>query len=101
MANAMDPSKRSVVRKEFIDTLGQFEPLDALVLKTTYKNEGQHSGRDVLASALKVSSNKISVSFRKLDGLACALPSGGQDAQIAASINITPYGQELVLAVSA
>jgi hypothetical protein len=102
MANAMDPSKAGIVSKDFIDTLRQFRPFDAVVLKSACKvKAGIAVNRDALSGELNVSTDKISVSFRKLHALGCIFSGASAEPQQTPSVTVAPYGRELMLAVTA
>jgi hypothetical protein len=64
LAAALDPKRSGQVRLSYINTLKQFDPLDALVMNELYTLSGEPhpNRRDYLAGKLGKSSNEIEVS---------------------------------------
>ncbi|HEY1430462.1 MAG TPA: Abi-alpha family protein [Stellaceae bacterium] len=99
IAAAMDPNRSNRIRRSFIETVAQLDPLDAMVLSQLYETPGSLSPnpRDFLASQLAVSSREIEVSVQHLNELKCVRLLNIGDT---ANFILTPYGSELVLASS-
>jgi len=88
LAAAMDPSRSGGVRLSFIATVKQFDPLDALVLKTLSLPSAPNS-RDPLANILQKSNAEIEISILDLIGLRCV------DGTFL-HFSILTYGRELM-----
>lgn len=72
LANLMDPDRSQRVRLEFIETLKQFNPLDALVLnELSAVAKMSPNSREFLVSRLGVSRDEIVVSSQHLVKLGC------------------------------
>jgi hypothetical protein len=70
LAAAMDPSRRSLVRREFIEIVKQIEPLDARVLEELRDITGAiPNRRDHIASTFQLPADDVEVSFEALSGL--------------------------------
>jgi hypothetical protein len=73
IASAMDPARATRVRVSFIETLKQFDPLDAIVLKT--RSEIRVSTNDNAISKIAVllhyDATEIQLSVENLDRLKC------------------------------
>jgi Abortive infection alpha len=95
LANAMDPNRSSRVRLEFIETLRQINPLDALVLNelATTPNMSPNS-RDYLVGRLGAKGDEIVVSLQHLAKLGC-LETSTTDR---ANYGVLPYGKLLLRA---
>jgi hypothetical protein len=72
LANAMDPNRTSRVRLEFIGTLKQLNPLDALVLRELAATPNMSpNSREFLSGRLNVNRDEIVVSSQHLVKLGC------------------------------
>jgi hypothetical protein len=70
LAAAMDPSRRALVRREFIEIVKQIEPLDARVLEELLDITGAiPNRRDHIASTFQLPADDVEVSFEALSGL--------------------------------
>jgi hypothetical protein len=104
LANAMDPERSDTVRLEFISVLKEFNPLDALVLKSiedlpTGPEEWKHA--EELPSLLGFSIDEIEVSYQNLERLGCinrerASPEAGR--RRTALVGCSFFGRELLRA---
>jgi hypothetical protein len=93
LANAMDPNRSSRVRLEFIETLRQFNPLDAILLNELVAVPSMSpNSRDFLVARLGVSRDEIIVSSQHLIKLGCI------DVSITDKGNygVLPYGKILL-----
>ena len=106
-ANAMDPTKDVSLRHIFIDTLKQFEPIDALVLNALMEvSEG--SGKmefagTAVCSELVFRRAQIALSIQNLENLGCVTRRGegsklGTNTYIDDYFSLTPLGDELHVA---
>jgi hypothetical protein len=98
LASAFDPSRRGAYRKEFIDVIRQFEPHDAKVLRLLSEHRDMTpSKREVIASRLEVSQDRIAVSFRLLEklGLTFTIQNGNERIYP----DLTAFGREFLMAV--
>ncbi len=94
LANAMDPGKDTSLQRVFIETLKQFEPIDALVLQNLAKRHPDEVlDAEDLASALTCRETLISLSGDRLTELGVLREMGTRP-----SYNIRPLGTELHLA---
>jgi hypothetical protein len=95
LTNAMDPNRSSRVRLEFIETLKQLNPLDALVLNelVTTPNMSPNS-REFLAGRLGVSRDEIVVSSQHLVKFGCVEISTTDKG----NYGVLPYGKLLLRA---
>ena len=70
LAAAMDPSRRSLARREFIEIIKQIEPLDARVLEELRDITGAiPNRRDHIAATFQLPIDDVEVSFEALAGL--------------------------------
>lgn len=93
LANAMDPNRSSRVRLEFIETLKQFNPLDALVLKELVANASMSpNSREFLVARFSLSRDEVVVSSQHLVKLGCVEIST-TDSGI---YGVLPYGKLLL-----
>lgn len=97
LANAMDPARRDDVRPEFIQTLGKFHPVDALVLRELKHDRLVREGE--LAGALNIRESSVVVSLETLESLRCVAVTRSVDAQIS-HYRISRFGIELLRALS-
>src|SRR5579872_6883915 len=79
IAAAMDPARADRVRLSFIETLKQFDPLDAMTLKL--RTEGGHqilqpNAITYIAATLKISADEVQISADNLWRLKCVDNSG-------------------------
>jgi hypothetical protein len=98
IAAAMDPERTGRVRLSFIDTLRQFDPLDALILKDRNDISGEPtpSAIQVLQSRLNVTTDEILISVQNLTRLNCLMSPTG----VLANFVVTPFGRGLLRAVA-
>ncbi len=96
LANAMDPNKDTSLRRVFIETLKQFEPIEALVLQKIAQSE-REAGLDVLRlrEALTMRDTQVFVTVDRLVDLEVLRIKGSGPARI---YTPTPLGTELILA---
>lgn len=100
LATAMDPARANTVRKSFIDTVKQMDPLDALVLKM--RNDilkrvvGGNPPR-YIAEQLEISVEEVEVSVQDLIRLNCARRFNEEDANFL----VNAYGKSLIKACAA
>lgn len=99
LAAAMDPSRKSRVRLEFVELVKQLDPLDAILLEFVHKNPIHQVGSNVdfhatLADRFKRQRMEIEVSIAALSKLDIAT-SGS-----ASPLYLTPKGQLFMWAVS-
>jgi hypothetical protein len=95
IAAAMDPDRADRVRVSFAETLRQFDPLDALVLRAM--QEGGGAGiASAMAPLLGCTVDDIVISFGNLEALRCArLPTADP-----ANAVVLAYGRGLLVACS-
>jgi hypothetical protein len=98
IAAAMDPSRSGRVRLSFVDALKQFDPLDAIVLKARYEQQGDLSPcpRDFLAKQWNRTPDEIELSAQNLQRLGCIRSSQTVEPIGWANFYITTYGRALV-----
>lgn len=94
LAAAMDPSRSGAVRLSFVNTVKQFDPLDALRQLYNQAGELAPNPRDNLAGRLQRSRDEIELSAINLEMLRCVAPKLG--AYVGVHFYITTYGRELV-----
>lgn len=96
LANAMDPNRSSRIRLEFIDTIRQFNPLDARILTELSANASSLSpnSRDFLASRFGTDREEIVVAAQHLIKLGCIEMSQTDRA----NYGVLPYGKLLLRA---
>jgi len=97
IAAAMDPKRSGRVRLSFIDTLRRFDPLDALVLKTRFDNQGnlQPNPLQFIAKILNQTHEEVQASVENLNEVKCV---GYAIRTEIAQFYITNYGLLLVKA---
>jgi Abortive infection alpha len=98
IATAMDPARSDRVRLRFIDTLKQFDPLDALVLRELGDRNavGKASGSTTTRSLVQTlgrTVDEIRVTVDNLERLRCAYHSNDPD-----DFYTTNFGRELLRA---
>lgn len=104
LANAMDPERSDSVRLEIISAIKEFNPLDALVLKSIEDlPEGPEGWKhaEELPSVLGYSIDEIEVSYQNLERLTCinrerAAPEAGR--RKTALVGYSFFGRELLRA---
>jgi len=95
LANAMDPNRSASVRLEFIDTLRQLNPLDALVLNELGATASMNpTSREFLVTRLGVTRDEIIVSSTHLVKLGCVEISTTDKA----NYGVLAYGKLLLRA---
>jgi len=96
LANAMDPGRPDLLRHKLIDTLKQFNPLDAMILRELGKIQGAYHTQveNHLMRILEIDHNSLVVSLEVLEDLKCIYYS-------ASVPNIRALGTELLRACSA
>ena len=105
LANAMDPTKDISLGHIFIETLKQFEPIDALVLNVVAKvsGEGSYEGT-VLVAGTDLRSSQAALSLQHLVNLGCVVGMGvagsGPETEryLKDFFGLTPLGEELYAA---
>ena len=94
-ANAMDPNRDVALQRVFVETLQQFEPIDALVLWRFAPYDADKitvfSAREIAAS-ISVRVSLVEMSFGRLMDVGCLTVSPGFDAHLQA------LGAELLIA---
>jgi hypothetical protein len=110
MANAMDPKRATIVRQEFIGTLRQLNPLDALVLDHITGNppmDGDMVNHSGFPGQMKVSADEMSVSIGHLHRLGCIAqllnPQGveQQRPEFTTRLRLSAYARALMQACRA
>jgi Abortive infection alpha len=101
LAAAIDPTRANRVRREFIEAVKQFDPLDALVLQ--YYSLGgsiERSPLDILAQRFKRNPDEIAISLTHLAKLDCVM-STTADARFTPHdvAGPTAFGRELLRAL--
>jgi hypothetical protein len=97
IATAMDPDRCGQVRISFIDTLRQFDPLDALVLKARHEigtSLVQPHLLEHLRQKLAVDLEELIISIQNLQRLNCSADNRVGNFQL------SPYGRGLLRACS-
>jgi Abortive infection alpha len=99
LAAALDPTRAGFVRPSIVAIVKGMDPIDVLVMQEVDKQPSgswSPSGRDFMASALKVTQDEILVSFDNLTRLGCVTwsPTGPHINPIMA-----PLGKLLMMAV--
>jgi hypothetical protein len=100
IAAAMDPARASRVRLSFIETLRQFDPLDALVLRTYTEIQGIENNNDnlgELARRVVRADDEVWLSIENLQRLNCFQQIYPVTPR---RVLISRYGRALVHAVS-
>lgn len=74
LANGMDPERRNLIRQSIINTVKQFDPLDALVLFKLSElwSAGKAGSIDDLREFLGVTEDELTLSLFNIDRLGCA-----------------------------
>ncbi len=96
LANAMDPNKDTSLQRVFIETLKQFEPIEAFVLQKIAQSE-REAGLDMLQlkTALTMRETQVFVTVDRLVDVEVLQIKGSGPARI---YTPTPLGTELILA---
>jgi Abortive infection alpha len=93
LANAMDPARRDDVRPEFIRTLKELHPIDALVLHWLGENRDKGwLSVEVINSEFVIRKSSLIVTLENLRRVGCAQISGQSYAA-------SDFGQEFLMAV--
>lgn len=87
LANAMDPGRSSRVRLEFIETLKQLTPQDALMLNEVATSPALRVDRGFLTTGLRATHEEIDVSAQHLQKLGCL------DLKTDKDLGLTSYGK--------
>jgi hypothetical protein len=95
LAAAMDPTRQARVRQGFIATIGQMDPIDAMVLQTIRAINSDFDGapRGEMQRRLSLSPDDLSMSLDHLVELKCLYSPNNSSYQM------TPYGRGLLYAV--
>jgi len=98
IAAAMDPDRAGRVRLSFIETLKQFDPLDAITLRELHlvDNAPNRKAVGLIKDRLSVSEDDAIVSIQNLKRLECLWSGSGS----VADVQLTPYGRSLLRAAS-
>ena len=103
-ANAMDPAKDVSLRHIFIETLKQFEPIDALVLNAFVKVSESVGGLSFEGTAVLIRvvlrGSQVALSAQNLENLGCVMrrnpgAKSGTDEYLNDQFTLTPLGDEL------
>jgi len=73
IAAAIDPAKSTRYRREYVDIVKKFEPLDARVLMALDDSKLSPSQRSFFATQYKVSEDQIELAMKNLVTLGCAI----------------------------
>ncbi len=96
LANAMDPNKDTSLQRVFIETLKQFEPIEARVLQKIAQSEEKAAlNEHQLMERLTMRETQVLVSVERLMILGVLRKRGSGDAR---RFTPTPLGTELYLA---
>jgi hypothetical protein len=105
LASAMDPKRARMVRREFIETIIRFAPIDAIIMKRLYNEAPEAPGHQNIAGWARhygVTELELTVALDNLRRLECIQGyqpfTSGPDAGKLQSAVITPYGRELMRA---
>jgi hypothetical protein len=109
LANAMDPKRATIIRREFIDTLRLMNPLDALVLDLATGHppmEGDLVNASDFPERLKVSADEMAITIVHLHRLGCIAQTmnahGVQHPpEFATRLRMSPYARALMQACRA
>jgi hypothetical protein len=97
-ATALDPATKKFYRREFVDIAKQLEPIDVLVLPLLSDNtEMRPSRREVVASRLGETTDRVQLAFQNLDRL--GLAAEGRLPMVPGHPYVTTLGREFLLAV--
>lgn len=100
LATAMDPARANTVRRSFIDTVKQMDPLDALVLKMRHESKQELFGanpQNYIAGQLKIPQEEVEVSVQNLIRLNCVY----RIHETGTNFHVTAYGKLLMKACAA
>jgi hypothetical protein len=97
IANAMDPKTAEKVRKEFINAIKEFHPIDAAILEKIYIATGElkPNAQQFLSATFGISTDAVIVSFLNLERAGCL---GKTNLGVYV---ILPFGKELMKACAA
>jgi hypothetical protein len=94
LASAIDPSRRDSIRKSFIETIKQFDPIDARVFeKFGERVRWEPDTSAALSEILKISRDEVFVSIENLTRLNCLTRATVTEPQL------TPFGSLLMSAL--
>lgn len=94
LANAMDPARAPDVRPHYINTLKEFDPLDAMVLQYLAEKGGKGGGDTEMSGQPQVRITAIRVSVKRLASLECV-----RSADANRGGTISDFGLELTEAL--
>lgn len=97
-ATLMDPQKKHLFRREFIEIAKKLEAIDVGVLPLLQKGDMRPSKREVIAHQLGVGPDEVQNSFRNLAKLELSAPEILTVAS--AEPNLTPLGRHFMMAVA-
>ena len=106
-ANAQDPTNGVSFRHIFIETLKQFEPIDALVLNAVVEvmelSGGPSFEDTAVCEKMTLRSGQVALSIQKLENLGCMTRRHvesilGTNQYIEDHFSVTPLGEELFIA---
>ncbi len=104
LANAMDPSRSSVVRQSIIPTLKSFDPLDAFVLEKAFTfNKTDYMRFDRFFESFtehNLSKDDLIVSILNLVKMDCVERGISTSGKTTNVFRLTPFGRELLRACS-
>ena len=97
-ATALDPATLKYYRREFVDIAKQLEPIDVLVLPLLADNtEMRPSRREVIASRLAETTDRVQLAFQNLDRL--QLVQEGRNPAFPGHPFVSTLGREFLKAV--
>jgi hypothetical protein len=97
-ATALDPATTKFYRREFVDVAKQLEPVDVLVLPYLLDNaEMRPSRREVIASRLGETNDRVQLAFQNLDRLGLILE--GKNPAFPSHPYVSTHGREFLRAV--
>jgi hypothetical protein len=105
LAAAMDPKRARTVRREFIETIQRFAPLDAVIMQRLYKEAPGAPTHQSIADWTEqfgVSQWEMTVALENLQNLRCihgfqVFATGSNSGKLHAAV-ISGYGRELMRA---
>ncbi len=102
IANAMDPKRSKDVRRNIIETVKQFEPLDANFLEVAVNSPWGKNKEAVKLDKLQIDAteDKLYVSIENLIKLDCIKEGAGSFGAVKRieSIHVSPLGREVIRA---
>jgi abortive infection alpha-like protein len=101
LAAAVDPKRSKLVRRSFISTVSQLDPLDAAVLFKRHEHSASSIQPDDLrfvATSLHLSEQEVEVSVQHLDQLGCVQIDRKDPGRllVISHFTTTSYGRELI-----